>query len=57
MRVSSEPAFLLPTEITGIRLPRRTTAKFDADVKLSPLYLVALDRRVDGEIVLEVLDE
>ena len=57
VRVSSEPEFLLPTEITGIRLPRRTTAKFDADVKLSPLYLVALDRRVDGEIVLEVLDE
>lgn len=57
VRISSEPEFLLPTEITGIRLPRRTTAKFDADVKLSPLYLVALDRRVDGEIVLEVLDE
>ena len=29
VRISSEPEFLLPTEITGIRLPRRTTAKFD----------------------------
>ena len=57
IRISSEPKFLLPTEITDVRIPRRTTAKFEADVKLSPLYMVALDKREQGEIRLEVFDE
>ena len=57
IKISSEPKFLLPTEITDVRIPRRTTAKFETSVSLSPLYLVALDRRESGEIVLEVFDE
>lgn len=56
IRISSEPGFILPCEMTDIRIPRRTTAKFDASVSLSPLYLVALDRRENGEILLEVRD-
>ena len=57
IKISSEPKFILPFEMTGVKIPRRTTAKFDADVSLSPLYMVALDRRESGEIVLEVFDE
>ena len=37
IRISSEPKFLVPCEITDVRLPRRTTAKFEAAVSLSPL--------------------
>ena len=57
IRISSEPKFLVPCEITDVRLPRRTTAKFEAAVSLSPLYMVALDKRERGEMILEVLDE
>lgn len=57
IRISSEPKFILPSEITDVRLPRRTTAKFETTVNLSPLYMVALDKRESGEIILEVLDE
>ena len=57
IRVSSEPKFILPYEISDVRIPKRTTAKFEASVSLSPLYMVALDRRETGEIVLEVFDE
>ena len=44
IRISSEPKFLLPHEITDVRIPRRTTAKFEESVSLSPLYMVALDK-------------
>ena len=57
IKISSEPKFLLPTEITDVRIPRRTTAKFEANVSLSPLYMVALDKRESGEMILEVFDE
>ena len=57
IRISSEPKFILPHEITDVRIPRRTTAKFEESVSLSPLYMVALDKRESGEIILEVFDE
>ena len=57
IRISSEPKFLLPHEITDVRIPRRTTAKFEESVSLSPLYMVALDKSEKGEIILEVFDE
>ena len=53
IRVSSEPKFILPYEISDVRIPKRTTAKFEASVSLSPLYMVALARRETGETVLE----
>ncbi len=56
IKIGSSPAFLLPTEITDIRLPRRTTAKFEADVQLSPLFLVGLDKTEEGEIHMQVTD-
>ena len=56
IRISSEPKFLLPHEITDVRIPRRTTAKFEESVSLSPLYMVALDKSEKGEIILEVFD-
>ena len=56
IRISSSPAFLLPTEITDIRLPRRTTAKFETEVQLSPLFLVGLDKTEEGEIRMQVTD-
>ena len=57
VRISSSPAFLLPREMTDIHLPRKTTAKLDADVQLSPLFLVGLDKATEGELILEVSDE
>ena len=56
IKISSSPAFLLPTEITDIRLPRRTTAKFETEVQLSPLFLVGLDKTEEGEICMQVTD-
>lgn len=56
IRITSEPKFLLPCDIADITLPRRTTAKFEADVRLSPLYMVALDKSVQGEILLQVCE-
>ena len=56
IKISSTPAFLLPTEITDIRLPRRTTAKFETEVQLSPLFLVGLDKTEEGEICMQVTD-
>ena len=56
IKISSSPAFLLPTEITDIRLPRRTTAKFETEVQLSPIFLVGLDKTEDGEICMQVTD-
>lgn len=57
INVYSEPKFLLPTEITDVRLPRRTTAKFETSVQLSPLFMVALDKRIEGQIIIEVREE
>ena len=56
IKISSSPAFLLPTEITDIRLPRRTTAKFETEVQLSPIFLVGLDKTEEGEICMQVTD-
>ncbi|MEG1528875.1 MAG: DUF4011 domain-containing protein, partial [Clostridia bacterium] len=52
--ISSEPAFLLSSEIELEILPRRQTTKFDVTSKLSPLFMVALDKRLDGEIIVTV---
>ena len=57
IRIHSEPKFLLPCEINDVRLPRKTTAKFDTSVQLSPLFMVALDKTIEGEIIMEVVDE
>lgn len=57
INIYSEPQFLIPCEITDVRLPRRTTAKFETGVQLSPLFMVALDKSVEGEIVMEVRED
>lgn len=55
--VHSEPAFLLPQTITGQRLPRRTTVNFSAGNALSPVFMVALDKHIDGEIIVRVAQD
>ena len=55
VRISSQPDFLLPCAIEQSVLPRRTTAKFETTAKLSPLYMVAVDSDVEGEITVEAL--
>ena len=55
VRISSQPDFLLPCTIEQSILPRRTTAKFETTAKLSPLYMVAVDNDIEGEITVEVL--
>ena len=55
VRISSQPDFLLPCTIEQSVLPRRTTAKFETTAKLSPLYMVAVDSDIEGEIIVEVL--
>lgn len=55
VRISSTPDFLLPCTIGQNVLPRRTTAKFETTAKLSPLFMVAVDNDIEGEITVEVL--
>lgn len=55
VRVTSQPDFMLPYEIEQAILPRRTNAKFDCQAKLSPLFMVAVDKTLQGLITVEVL--
>lgn len=57
IRISSKPEFLLENEIEQELLPRRATIKFETTAKLSPLFMVALDKRIEGEIIVEVLED
>lgn len=52
--IFSNPAFLLSRKIEQKLLPRKTTLKFETGNFLSPVYMVALDQRIDGEIVVQV---
>lgn len=57
VKVYSKPEFLLNQELLQEFMPRRSTVKFDGLIPLSPLYMVALDRRVQGEIFVEVYEQ
>jgi hypothetical protein len=53
--ISSTPAFLLPRTIEQQFLPRKSTLSFDSGNYLSPVYMVSLDERIEGEVVVEVM--
>lgn len=54
IRVFSAPDFLVPIEIEQELLSRKYNTRFDIDGKLSPLFVVALDKRIEGEIIVNV---
>ncbi len=54
IKVFSTPDFLLPFEVIQQAFPRKTNVKFETSGKLSPLFMVALDRRIKGEVSVEV---
>ncbi len=56
VRIFSKPEFLLSSELEQALLPRKATTKFDTGCRLSPLFIVALDKRIEGEICVEVLN-
>ncbi len=55
IRISSSPAFLIPTETELSVLPRKSTTKFEPDVKISPIFMVALNNRVEAEVMVDLL--
>lgn len=52
--VSSRPDFLLPTEIVQEVFPARANLRFDGLGMLSPLFMVAQDSRIEGEIIVKI---
>ncbi len=54
VEVSSSPSFLLPEERVQDVFPARANLRFDGMGKLSPLYMVAQDKRIDGTITVKV---
>ena len=57
IKVTSTPDFIIPFETEQSVLPRKTNLKFELPVKLSPLFMVAADRRTEGELTVEVIAE
>lgn len=57
LKVYSEPAFLMPLELEQAVLPRRATTKFETGARISPLFMVALDKHLDAKIIVEVYEE
>lgn len=55
--VSSKPDFLLPVSEIQAVFPARANLRFDGIAKLSPLYMVAQNRKHDGEITVQVLKD
>lgn len=53
--VSSKPDFLLPVSEKQAVFPARANLRFDGIAKLSPLYMVAQDRKHEGEIIVQVV--
>ncbi len=54
IEVSSSPSFLLPEERVQEVFPSRANLRFDGMGKLSPLYMVAQDKRIDGVVTVRV---
>ncbi|MDD4839885.1 MAG: DUF4011 domain-containing protein [Clostridia bacterium] len=55
--ISSSPAFILPMQITQEIMPRRANVKFEPSLNLSPLFMVALDKRLSGKIIVSVFKD
>ena len=55
VKITSNPNFILPATIEQELLPRNSTVKFEAEPQLSPLFMVAQNTAIDGEITVEVL--
>lgn len=54
VEVFSTPAFLLPEERVQEVFPSRANLRFDGMGKLSPLFMVAQDKRIDGTVTVRV---
>ncbi|MEG1791020.1 MAG: DUF4011 domain-containing protein [Clostridia bacterium] len=57
IKIHSVPEFLLPMEIEQELLPRRSTIKFDKLPLLSPPFMVGLNKRIAGEVRVEVFKD
>lgn len=57
VRISSTPEFLLPADITQEVFPARANLRFDDAAQLSPLFMVAQDKQLEGEIHVRVMKD